>query len=176
VFFGTLAEGETVLMVAGFAAHRGYMALPWVIGAGALGGFLGDQLAYWLGRTRWPALAARFPSLQPAAEKVHDLLERHDVWVIVAIRFMYGLRIAGPIVIGISRVRPMRFAALNLLGAILWAGLIGGLGYAFGQALASVLLDVKRYEGAALTAMVALGLAAWLFRRIRRKRSRSTPG
>lgn len=176
VFIGTLLEGDTVLMLAGFAAHRGYLALPWVIGAAALGGFLGDQLGYWLGRTRWPSLAARFPSLERAAEKVHALLDRHDVWIIIAIRFMYGLRIAGPMVIGTSRVSPARFAAFNLLGALLWAGLIGGLGYVFGHALEMMLQDARRYEKAAIVAIAALGLAAWLYRWIRRRRMRLKAG
>jgi len=52
VFVGTILEGDTVLMLAGFAAHRGYLSLPLVLGAAALGGFLGDQFWYWLGRTR----------------------------------------------------------------------------------------------------------------------------
>jgi len=86
---------------------------------------------------------------------------------------MYGLRIAGPIVIGTSRVSPLRFAAFNFLGALLWASLIGGLGYAFGEAVEMVLQDAKHYERAAVIAIVALGLAIWLFRWIRRRRMRA---
>jgi len=170
VFLGAVLEGETVLTVAGFAAHRGYLALHWVIGAAALGGFLGDQIGYWLGRTRWPGLAPRFPSLQRAEKKVHGLLDHHSLWIIVVIRFTYGLRIAGPIVIGASRVGPLRFTILNLIGAILWATLIAGLGYAFGQALALMLEDVKKYEEVALAGIVVLGLAVWLYHRIRTRR------
>lgn len=173
VFIGTILEGDTVLMLAGFAAHRGYLTLAWVVGAAAFGGFLGDQFWYWLGRTRWPALAARFPSLGPAAEKVHRLLDRYDLWIIIGIRFMYGLRIAGPMVIGTSRVSPLRFAAFNFLGALLWASLIGGLGYAFGEAIEIMLQDAKHYERAAVVAIVGVGLAIWVYRWIRRRRMRA---
>lgn len=31
LFLGTLLEGETVLVAAGYAAHRGLLELPWVI-------------------------------------------------------------------------------------------------------------------------------------------------
>ena len=31
VLLGTFLEGETILVLGGFAAHRGYLALPWVI-------------------------------------------------------------------------------------------------------------------------------------------------
>ena len=176
VLIGTILEGDTVLMLAGFAAHRGYLSLPLVLGAAALGGFLGDQFWYWLGRTRWPGLAARFPSLGQAAGKVHRLLDRYDLWIIVGIRFMYGLRIAGPTVIGTSRVSPLRFAVFNLLGALLWALLIGGLGYAFGEAIEMMLQDAKHYEKGAVIAIVALGLAVWLYRWIRRRKVRARAG
>ena len=176
VLIGTILEGDTVLMLAGFAAHRGYLSLPGVVGVAALGGFLGDQFWYWLGRTRWPGLVARFPSLGQAAGKVHRLLDRYDLWIIIGIRFMYGLRIAGPTVIGTSHVSPLRFAVFNLLGALLWASLIGGLGYAFGEAIEMMLQDAKHYERGAVIAIVALGLAVWLYRWIRRRRMRARAG
>ena len=31
VFVGSLLEGETILILAGFAAHRGYLSLPLVM-------------------------------------------------------------------------------------------------------------------------------------------------
>ncbi len=33
ILLETFLEGETILVLGGFAAHRGYMHLPWVIGA-----------------------------------------------------------------------------------------------------------------------------------------------
>lgn len=43
-------------------------------------------------------------------------------------RFLYGLRLAGPIVIGSSGVTLLRFAALNMIGAAIWAVLVTGAG------------------------------------------------
>jgi membrane protein DedA with SNARE-associated domain len=42
---GTFFEGETVLVLAGFAAHRGYLELPLVI-ACAFAGETGSVLAF----------------------------------------------------------------------------------------------------------------------------------
>ena len=50
VFGGTLLEGESVLLLAGFAAHRGLLELHTVIGVAIFGSFLGDQLLFFLGR------------------------------------------------------------------------------------------------------------------------------
>jgi len=52
VFVGTFFEGETILVLGGFAAHRGYLELPYVMLAAFVGTVLGDQLYYFIGR-RW---------------------------------------------------------------------------------------------------------------------------
>jgi membrane protein DedA with SNARE-associated domain len=164
VFVGAFLEGETVLVLAGFAAHRGHLDLPRVIT-----GWLGDQLYFFLGRFYGPQLLARFPSLKPRAERVDTLLHRYHLVLIPAIRFMYGLRIVGPTVFGMGRVGSMRFLLLNLLGAAIWAPLITGAGYLFGEAVELILQDVARYERYALAAIVLFGLGAWAWHRWRGK-------
>jgi membrane protein DedA with SNARE-associated domain len=168
VLIGTLLEGETILLIAGFAAHRGYLDPAAVIAVAATGGFLGDQAFFWLGRLRGQRVIARWPRLQAHAQQVNVLLERHHTWIIIGIRFMYGLRVAGPVLIGMSSVGALRFAALNLVGAVLWAGAIGGAGYLFGQAVEMMLGDVKRYELLALGVLLAAGIAVWVLRRLRK--------
>lgn len=46
VLLGTFLEGETILIMAGFAAQSGYLNLYWVIGVATIGSFLGDQLYF----------------------------------------------------------------------------------------------------------------------------------
>jgi membrane protein DedA with SNARE-associated domain len=170
VFAGTLIEGETILALAAVAAHRGYLSLPWVIAAAAAGGFLGDQIYFFVGRFAGDRVLARWPTLQPGAERVRQLLDRYDTPLILGVRFLYGLRTVGPIAIGMSRVPWLRFALFNLIGAILWAALVAGIGYALGEALTRVLGDLKRVEEWVFGAILVGGLAlvAWLHRRGRR--------
>ena len=52
VFVGCFLEGETVLVLGGFAAHLGYLSLPIVIATAAVAGFIGDQALFAIGR-RW---------------------------------------------------------------------------------------------------------------------------
>jgi len=47
---GCLLEGETVLILAGYAAHRGYLDPFWVVAVASAGGFLGGRGYFWLGR------------------------------------------------------------------------------------------------------------------------------
>jgi membrane protein DedA with SNARE-associated domain len=143
---GCLAEGETLLVLAGFAAYRGHLDIVAVIAIAAVAGFVGDQIFFWLGRTRGNAILARFPSVARQLERVHRLVERYQSWVIVGVRFAYGLRIAGPIIIGTSQIPALRFVVFNAIGAMIWAILIGGIGFVFGEAASAILGDLKSIE------------------------------
>ena len=57
-----------------------------------------------LGRHYGNELLARFPRFAPAADRVHGMIERHPAATILGVRFMYGLRTAGPAIIGTTRV------------------------------------------------------------------------
>lgn len=147
VLLGTLLEGETVLMLAGFLAHQGHLDLGAVLLVAFIGGSAGDQVFFWLGRASGARLQRRSPTLATASDRVGPLLRRHDAALIFGIRFMYGLRIAGPIAIGALGVSPRRFAVFNLLGAAVWAPLVGGAGYLSGHALEAWLGDLEWLEG-----------------------------
>lgn len=161
VVIGTLLEGETILIIAGFLAHRGYLDLSWVCVAAFVGTFCGDQLFFYLGRRRGPALIERRPAWRAKSQRVFELLRRHQVWVILGFRFLYGFRTVTPLIIGASRVPPLRFFALNGIGAAVWAAALGTLGYLLGQTLERILTEVRHYELQVLAGIAALGTLVW---------------
>jgi membrane protein DedA with SNARE-associated domain len=165
LFVGCLLEGETLLVLAGFAAHQGYLQLHWVIVVALLGGFLGDQFYFWLGRWRGAWVMSRFPRLAPVFERANILIERYHEVLIVSVRFLYGLRTVGPIAFGMSAVLAWRFMLFNALGAAIWAVGIGGAGYLFGQAIELWLQDLKRVEEVLILAILFGGLVLWGWRR-----------
>lgn len=89
--------------------------------------------------------------------------------MIVGARFAYGLRIAGPILIGTSPVAPARFASF---GAIVWAASVGSLGWLFGAAAERLLGDVHRVEIWLFAALAAIGFGLALAHAWRRRRRR----
>lgn len=172
VFIGCLLEGETLLILAGFAAHQGYLSLPLVIVLATFAGALGDVLFFLCGHFAGKRLLARFPALSARAGPLLARLQRHDHLIIVGIRFMYGLRIAGPVIIGASGVPLARFVFFNLLGAALWAPLIAGTGYLFGKAVHRVFSGLGHYEWIAASILLA---AVWTWHGLRRLRHRQKP-
>jgi len=169
VVVGAFLEGETVIAMAGFAANRGYLDFTTVAVLAGLAGFAGDQFYFFLGRYRGARVLARFPSAQAKAKRLDEMLERWHAPLIVALRFMYGFRIAGPILLGAGRCPAPRFVIFNALGAALWAPAITGLGWAFGEAAQRLLADIQRYEGWLFGAIVAAGLAGVAIHWIRRR-------
>jgi membrane protein DedA with SNARE-associated domain len=169
VLAGALAEGESVLIAAGFAAHRGLLHLPWVILLGAAAGTLGDQLFFYLGRRHGPQLLARWPSVARQAQRMQPLLQRHPNLAILGVRFLYGLRTAGPLALGALGVPLWKFTLLNAVGALLWAALFSAVGWHFGQAMQWLLADLRAAEEGLLVALFAAVLAASLWWRWRRR-------
>jgi membrane protein DedA with SNARE-associated domain len=168
VFVGSVLEGETILLLAGLAAHQGYLSFPVVVAWAFCGGTLGDQILFHIGRHHGIALLRRAPALAARAEPVARAIRRHQVGLIIGVRFMYGLRLIGPLAIGMSEVSATRFALLNMLGAALWAPLITGVGYLFGQSLRWLVTDLERYEALALLLVAAVAAAIALARWLRR--------
>jgi membrane protein DedA with SNARE-associated domain len=158
----SLLEGETILVLAGFAVRRGHLYLLAVLGIAALASFVGNQFYFWLGRRHGPAVLVRWPSVAQHFERIHRLVAHHPAAVIVGIRFVYGLRIAGPVVIGMSPISGCRFGWLNALGAVLWACLVAGVGWAFGRAAELALDEIRQVEMWLLLGLVlAAVIAAW---------------
>ena len=175
VAVGCLLEGETVLLLAGFAAHRGYLQWPWVIAVAAAAGFAGDMGFFLLGRRFAPQILARWPRIAAQRAQVDTWLQRYGAGVGVAVRVLYGFRIAGPVLLGSSSMSWERFAAFNALGAVLWATLLTALGWFFGEAAQALLGKAQHYEGWLALGVVAVGLAYtfWARRRSQRQVART---
>jgi membrane protein DedA with SNARE-associated domain len=158
----TFIEGETIVILAGVAAHLGYLDVNWVVATAVVGSVSGDQLWYYIGRHWGPRIIARRPSWQAKADKVYRHLHRHQYFLLLTFRFYYGLRNVTPFVIGSAQIPRLRFFVLNLTGAIIWAFTFAYGGYLMGQAFMLFIDDYHRYALYILGGLVAIGLSIWL--------------
>ncbi|HHJ4502263.1 DedA family protein [Raoultella ornithinolytica] len=165
---GSMAEGETITLLGGVVAHQGLLKFPLVVLSVALGGMIGDQLLYLLGRRFGGKLLKRFSRHQARIRKAQRMIQRRPYLFVIGTRFMYGFRVIGPLLIGASRLPPKVFLPLNILGALVWALLFTTLGYLGGEAIGPWLhhLDAHLKHWIWLILVVALVVAAhWWFRR-----------
>ena len=169
VALGCMLEGETVLILAGLAARHGLLALPWVMAVGACAGALSDTALFALGRRHGPAVLARWPTLARYRDRLDAGLARWGPGMIMGVRFMYGMRIAGPILLGTTHVPWTRFVGYNMLGSAIWGVGVAGAGWLFGHAAERALHGIEHAEhwaGLALL-VVMVGVALWHWRRRR---------
>lgn len=170
---GSVAEGETITLLGGVAAHQGLLKFPLVVAAVALGGMIGDQLLYFLGVRFGPTLLRRFSRHQKKIHRAQRLIQRHPYLFVIGTRFMYGFRIIGPLLIGASRLPPKIFLPLNILGAIVWALIFTTLGYLGGEVIGPWLHSLDQHLRHWVWLLVVLALVVlvrlWLKRRESRR-------
>lgn len=176
VLLGTIMEGETVLIAGGVAAKLELLNIWLVIGCAALGGFVGDQLFFAIGHRLGAAWFDRHPRWNRKIHRIRELVRRHENWLIVCCRFMYGMRILTPAVLGTCRVPRTKFMVLNAIGACVWGALFGTIGYLLGLTAQRWAQQIKaQFHWVILGALilVALGFAVHLLRYwLRAKRRR----
>lgn len=169
IFIGCLLEGETILILGGMAAHQHVLKLLPVIGYASLAGMLGDQLLFWVGRYFGARLMPRLHRQQATIERVTQLVNQHPTVSVFSVRFLYGMRLVGPMVIGACKVSPLKFTCINLLGAVTWATVFASAGYWAGEFLEGVLGDLKPYRLPIVSCVIVLMVALAVIRHYRAK-------
>lgn len=171
LFIGCLAEGETFTLLGGVAAHQGLLHYGWVLLITACGGIAGDTALFFLGRHYGSEILKRFKKHEDKIDSAQKMIIKRPVLFVIGVRFMYGLRIIGPIIIGASRLRPAKFMLLNCVGAILWATIFVSLGYLGGQIIAPWLHELEHHIKQLVWVLLAIALV-WGGRLFLRRRAR----
>ena len=169
VLVGGFLQGELVLILGGFVAHRGYLELPLVILIGLAGCLSADLLYFSIGRLKGRDLLRKHPSWQPKVTRIQELFEVYDSLFIIGFRLLYGIRAISLIVLGTSQVKTAKFLILNTLSAAVYTALLGVSGYVFGIALAILFRNFQRYETWTIMAIAVLGTALWILHRWHKK-------
>jgi membrane protein DedA with SNARE-associated domain len=170
VFVGTFLEGETILVMAGFFAERGYLKLPFVIMTACSGAYVGHVFWFWLGRTQGVKLLDRFPRMKKHFGKGIRLFERYGAPAIFITQWLYGLRITCAVIIGISKVSTIKFLVYEALTCIVWAIIIGSAGFYFGRAVERVLGRAAHIEKYGLIVLLVVGIGVWAYHKWKEKR------
>ncbi|HEY0280054.1 MAG TPA: DedA family protein [Solirubrobacterales bacterium] len=164
-----ILPGETALNAASTLASEGSLDLVLVMVSGAVGAILGDSALYWIARLGRRRIR---PQVEKAErnEKVALALEymgSSAPVLIVAGRYVPGLRFVVNATMGLSEFPYPRFLVWSALGGVLWAVYTCSLAYLVSTALAGFPLASVIISGVVTTA--AIGAVAFYLRRIRRR-------
>ncbi len=154
---GVPVPGETMLLVAAvYAGATHHLSIAVVIAAAAVAAIMGDNLGYLIGRLGGERLLRRVgPTLHLTAGRLAVglyLFRRHGGKAVFFGRFVAVLRIFAAFLAGTTRIPWRRFAVFNAAGGILWATLMGLLGYGLGASVAGPL----GYIGLALAVVIVV--------------------
>ena len=161
IVLGASLEGETVVLLGGFAAHQGYLNVLATIGAAFTGTVIGDQFFFYLGRVKGRDYLRRRPRWQAKIDRVSGFIDRHENRLMIGYRFMYGFRTLTPFALGLANVSRAKFLTYNLASAGIWATTIVGAGYLFGQLLTRWLGELKRHEPMIMLGILGIAAAIW---------------
>ena len=94
-----------------------------------------------------------------------NLLNRYSTLFILLFRFVYGIRILSPLVIGIAEIPPRKYMILNFIAALLWTIVSCALGYYLGDFLFGTLHKIDPLLKYALI-MAAIALILEIIHRV----------
>ena len=168
LLIGTFLEGETILIIGGLLAKLGLLNLSTVMVVAFVGSFSGDQLYFYIGYFKGREVLGKHPKWEAKVDRVHKVIERYRNLIMVGFRFVYGMRIMTPFVIGLDKqVNVIWFSILNAIGAVIWSISIAAGGYFFGYAVEGFIKDVKKYEIHVILVISAIGIILWIIHRYR---------
>ncbi|WP_461163492.1 DedA family protein [Arthrobacter sp. R4-81] len=154
-FFPPIPSESVVVGLAAVAATAD-VPNPWLLAVvAALGAFLGDNIAYLIGRgvgtNRWRWMRGR--RMQKAFRWAGLELRKRPASLILVARFIPIGRVAVNLTAGATRFAHLRFVLLTVMSAILWAAYSVGIGLFFGQ-----WFEDNHLLGAVIAIICAVGL------------------
>ncbi len=128
-----ILPAEATITAASVLAGQGKLNVVWIMLAAGIGAFIGDNVAYWLGRAAGRPLVEKV--LRGNTEQLDTVQEQFDrrggTFIIIG-RFIPGGRTAVAVGAGVLRFSWPQFVVYDALAVVIWAiqaaipGFIGG--------------------------------------------------
>jgi membrane-associated protein len=126
--------GDSLLFAAGTFAALGALDLRVLVPLLIAAAVVGDTVNYWVGAWIGPrAFEGNFRFLRKEhLDRTRAFYERHGGKTIILARFVPIVRTFAPFVAGVGTMSYGRFITYNVVGAVLWVGLLVLAGFFFG--------------------------------------------
>ena len=168
LLIGFFLPGDSLLITAGLFAAKGDLDIRFLVPSLILSAIAGNATGYAIGKRTGKALYSRPDSLlfrREHLQMTHDYYEKHGGITIILAQFIPILRTFAPVVAGVAQMGYTRFAAYNVVGAILWVASMTLAGYALG----SIVPNIEQRIHYVVAVVIAISLLppaiAWFRRR-----------
>jgi membrane protein DedA with SNARE-associated domain len=163
LFVWSMLEGEMGLVMAGTMSHTGDMNIYTAIFVAGTGGFIGDQIYFYIGRFNRKYIHQKLKKQRRKIALATLLLQKYG-WVIIFVqRYMYGMRTIIPMTIGTTKYSAKMFALINLISAYIWASITIVLAYIFGDVIIEILHYAKNHIEYAVPLVIVLFVSIYYF-------------
>lgn len=137
---------ELIMPLAGYLVGTGKLALVPTVLAGAAGSALGTSFWFWIGARigearlkRWAARHGRLMTMSPRdIDTAQGWFDRHGGAAVFLGRMVPAIRTLISVPAGIAAMPLPKFAALTVLGSLIWTGLLTVAGLALESQYARV--------------------------------------
>ena len=156
VFLVTLIEGEFGPLVGGSLAQLGRLDPLQVLLVTWAGAFLSTTTFFVIGRSQRDGRLVHKVTDKRAFTLALKWIDRHPRLFCFAYRFIYGLRIVGPVTISLSHIGWRTFVPINAAASLLWALILVAFGWFVGPHLTAMVAAWFTPERFAIASVVAL--------------------
>ncbi len=160
-----MIEGEVMFIAASVLVAAGKLDALGVMTFGALGAATGDQLYFYAFRGRIAGWLTRSRTIAARHTANVSRVRRHQSLMVLAIRFLPGLRIAITAACAYGNVSPLRFSTLNLVAAFAWAVVLMTLVSRAGPHVLGY-LGISGIWGAIVPAALIIAFIWWIAREL----------
>lgn len=126
--------GDSLLFTVGVVCHQGGMSMTAILPLLLIAAVLGDACNYSIGKSVGPKVFTSSTSKLLNREhllKTQSFYDKYGGKTIIIARFIPIVRTFAPFVAGIGKMQYKKFFSFNVVGAVLWVGLLVPLGYLF---------------------------------------------
>jgi membrane protein DedA with SNARE-associated domain len=169
--FLPIIPGETSVLTAAITAAEGDLSIVLVAAAAVVGGVLGDNVSYGLGRLlgrRAYFAIAHGDTAKQRYRRATGFLSAYGAWVLPAARFIPGARTVVMLAAGGVHLAWRSFVGWDFVAATIWAVVTSAVGYLGGHTF-------QEHPWAAFTFSTGIALlisgAGWIYYRTRRRRT-----
>ncbi len=137
LFLYSLGGGFVALLAAGILSSVESTSLNIIVCilVAGIANLIGSSGLFYLSRYQKAEVMRFLKNHRRKIALSHIWIKKFDYFIIFIHKYLYGIKTIIPMVIGFSRYSDKKFMIYNFFASFLWAGIIGTLSYAMGDAL-----------------------------------------